>query len=86
MNQNDSTLMVCTPFTEFIIFITLYYKQYIHIEFYEDNGWQLNDIITFLNTAVRNRANAFNETHIKLMTSIVFMINFVALKILILVI
>ena len=29
MNQNDSKVMVCTPLTEFIIFITLYYKQYI---------------------------------------------------------
>ena len=31
MNQNDLTLMVCTPFTEFIIFSTLYYKQSIYI-------------------------------------------------------
>ena len=33
MNQNDSKLMVCTPFTEFIIFITLYYKQYIYKQY-----------------------------------------------------
>jgi len=31
MNQNDLTLMVCTPLTEFIIFSTLYYKQSIYI-------------------------------------------------------